>query len=112
MVYPHDNRLKIRLVYEVGIEDYFYFRQLCRNYFPDMPEPQPANHWYSDWYTFAVGGGLMYGYDETSRELNLSKEKHYLAFVEYITNRYIQMNPNHADYEREVYKIFGGHIAK
>ena len=51
----------------------------------------------------------MYGEDETARKIDLNNEKHYEAFVQYITGAYLRLHPEDKEYERTINRMFGGH---
>ena len=58
-------------------------KNLCENYYPHLPFPQPAKGRSDDWYSFSVEGFTMQGRNETRRPFNRFNDSHRKALDAY-----------------------------
>lgn len=79
-----DDVLRIRRVMEIQKIDYDNLVAECENYYPHLPNPQPANHWYSDWYGFAVRNEVMPAIDQTQQPIDWNIESHRIAYFNFL----------------------------
>ena len=78
------NELRMRRMFSIDKVTYDSLVNECQNYFPNFPNPQPANHWYSDWYVFLVDNDVAAGHDNTDRALDLAKDADKIAYSNYM----------------------------
>lgn len=67
--------------------DYSKLKNECQNYFYNKPNPQPADHYYSAWYSFSVNNSIKPGKNELVSALDMNHERDRKLYSDYLVRQ-------------------------